>query len=248
MGKLASFRSIERKKRWEGAFMRRLLDSTLSFASVPVVAACTSPQTTVVVDNSYAPSPTSPLVVYQAQWQAVWFQVPLPPGSSSAPATGIPNPPDCPPSFVDLQGDSSCAGNHLRCQYPEAVCECAGNLNGPTQPDGGLSWFCNPDETVPASANTAYAVLAPGWDPTSSTSPTSFVALQSRTGFSVQLGDTLQIPVEDKTFMGNCASKSFLSQSQADLITQRIFPSIFASLRYDPATCTTTPIGDAGGP
>src|SRR5580700_5056432 len=219
MGTHASRRSIEHKKSWEGAFMRRLLESTLSFASVPVVAACTSPQTTVVVDNSYAPSPTSPLVVYQAQWQAVWFQVPLPPGSSSAPATGIPNPPDCPPSFVDLQGDSSCAGNHLRCQYPEAVCECAGNLNGPTQPDGGLSWFCNLDETVPASANTAYAVLAPGWDPTSSTSPT---------GFAVPLGDTLQIPVEDKTFMGNCASKSFLSQSQADLITQRIFPSIFA--------------------
>jgi hypothetical protein len=212
------------------------------------VTACTIPETTVIVDDSYAPSSMSPLVVYQAQWQALGFQVPIPPGSSSAPDTSIPNSPNCPLSYIQLQGNRSCTGNHQRCQYPEAVCECAGNLDGPTQPDGGLSWYCNPDETIPASANTAYAVLAPGWNPSSSTSPSSFVVLQSRTGFAVQLGDTLKIPVDDKTFMGNCASGSFLSQSQADFITQRIFPSIFVSFRYDAATCTTILIGDAGAP
>lgn len=108
------------------------------------------------------------------------------------------------------------------------------------------------ESTVPASDNTAYVILAPGWDLTSSTPPTSFVFLQSRSGFAVQLGDTLHIPVDDATFVGNCAAGSFLSQAQADFITERIFtPSLFpdaaaSSLRYEAATCTTIPIGDAG--
>jgi hypothetical protein len=106
---------------------------------------------------------------------------------------------------------------------------------------------------VPASDNTAYVILAPGWDLTSSTPPTSFVFLQSRSGFAVHLGDTLHIPVDDATFVGNCAAGSFLSQAEADFINERIFtPSLFpdaaaSSLRYDAATCTTTPLGDAGG-
>src|ERR1019366_3192359 len=112
----------------------------------------------------------------------------------------------------------------------------------------------DPQSTLTASANTAYVVLAPGWDPTSSTPPTSFVVLQSRAGFAVHVGETLHIPVDDTTFIGNCASGSFLSQAQADFITQRIFtPIIFPdasafSFRYDAATCTTTPTGDAGSP
>jgi len=112
-----------------------------------------------------------------------------------------------------------------------------------------------PQSTVPASANTAYVVLAPGWnatsdatsDPTSTTRPTSLVVLQSRDGFAVNLGDTLHIPVSDATFTGNCATGSVLTQAQADFITQLVFPSTFASLRYDAATCTTTQIGDDGG-
>jgi hypothetical protein len=112
----------------------------------------------------------------------------------------------------------------------------------------------DPQPTVPASDNTAYVVLAPGWDPTSSTPPTSFVFLQSRSGFEVHLDNTLHIPVDDATFIGNCAAGSFLSQAQADFITERIFtPTIFpnaaaSSFRYEAATCTTTPIGDAGTP
>jgi hypothetical protein len=221
----------------------RRVKVSASLALALLAPACTVPVTTVNVDNRY-PS----LVIYSALWEAVSFQLPILPGSTSAPLDGATNPVDCPVSYVQLQADTGCTGKALRCAYPEAVCQCAGDLNGPMQPDGGLVWFCNPDETVPASANSAYAVVAPGWDPESGISPTSFVVLKSRDGFSVQVGDTLQIPVDDSTFAGNCASGSFLSQSQADFITERIFPSIFAKLRYDAATCKTTPVGDAGGP
>jgi hypothetical protein len=162
----------------------------VSFAFSPVAAACTEPPaTTVVLVNDYPPSRTNSLVVFGAYWQAVSFQDPIPPGSSST-----------------------------------------------------------PQETVPASANTAYVVLAPGWDPVSPTPPISFVILQSRNGLGVQEGDTLDIAVDDTTFMGNCASGSFLSQSQADFISQLVFPSIFAKLHYDALTCRTTTIGDSGGP
>jgi hypothetical protein len=104
----------------------------------------------------------------------------------------------------------------------------------------------DPQDTVPASSNTAYVVLAPGWDPASSVAPTSFVVMQSRGGYGVHLNETLHIPVDDSTFLGNCASGSTLSQDQADFITQLVFPDDFASLAYDAATCTTTPVDDAG--
>jgi hypothetical protein len=152
---------------------------------------CNAPPTTsVVLENAY-PASASPLVVYDAFWQAVSFQdaAPLSPGAA-------------------------------------------------TPPQG----------TVPCSANTAYVVLAPGWDPTSSTKPGSFVVLESREGFGVDLGETLDISVNDSTFVGNCAAASFLTQAQADFVTQRVFAHDFAGLRYDPATCVTTSIPDAGTP
>jgi hypothetical protein len=101
----------------------------------------------------------------------------------------------------------------------------------------------DPQSTVVASANPAYVLLAPGWDLTSSTPPNSFIVLQSLNGFEVHLNDTLHIPVDDTTFVGNCAVGSFLPQDQADFITERVFARNFTSLRYDAATCTTT-----GGP
>lgn len=104
-----------------------------------------------------------------------------------------------------------------------------------------------PQTTVPASANTAYVVLAPGWDPELSSSPTSLVVLESRSGFSVGLDGTLHIPVDDTTFAGNCAAGSMLSQSEADKITQLVFPCAFASFTYDAATCTVTPRADDAG-
>jgi len=104
-----------------------------------------------------------------------------------------------------------------------------------------------PQSTVPASANTAWVVLAPGWDPSGSAPPTSYVVMQSRSGFAVHLNDTLHISVDDADFAGNCATGSVLTQSQADFITQLVFPGTFRGLQYDAATCTTTPVGDAGG-
>ncbi|GAC1588384.1 MAG: hypothetical protein NVS3B20_16280 [Polyangiales bacterium] len=103
-----------------------------------------------------------------------------------------------------------------------------------------------PQTTVPASLNAAYVVLAPGWDTSSTSPPQSLVVLQSRTGFSVDLGDTLRIPVDDSGFIGNCAAGSRLTQDQADFITQIVFTKDFAGLHYDAATCATTQIGGAG--
>ena len=152
------------------------------------VAGCDTPTTYVVLDNTYPPSSTNSLVVYEAFWQAIAFQAPIPPGFSTV-----------------------------------------------------------PQSTIAASANTAYAVLAPGWDPSISTPPTSFIVMQSRGGFAVHLNHTLHIPVDDTTFGGNCAAGSFLSQEQADFLTQRVFRNTFAALKYDAATCTATQDMDAGG-
>jgi len=105
----------------------------------------------------------------------------------------------------------------------------------------------DPQAAIPASANTAYVVLAPNWDPKSSTAPTAFIVMQSRSGFELHLNHTLHIPVDDGNFVGNCSAGSILSQDQADLITQRVFADTFTDLRYDATTCTTTPINDSGG-
>jgi hypothetical protein len=146
------------------------------------VGGCDTPQTLVVIDNDYPPS-SSPMVIFQAFWQAVSFTAPVAPAASS-----------------------------------------------------------DPQSTVAASPNTAWVVLAPGFDPTSSTPPASFIVLESLAGFEVHLDDTLHIPVDDTTFVGNCAAGSVLSQSEADFITQRVFASVFAGSSYDAATCTTTPV------
>ena len=103
-----------------------------------------------------------------------------------------------------------------------------------------------PQGTIAASANTAYVLLAPGWDPASMTTPSSFIVLQSRAGFALELGDGLTIPVDDTTFAGNCSAGSFLTQEQADFITQRVFAAQFVSAQYDAATCATTLAGDSG--
>ena len=160
----------------------------IALAVSPLVSACDHrPQATVVLDNRYPPSASTPFVVYRAFWQAVSFPSAVPPGASS-----------------------------------------------------------DPQNTVPASETTAYVVLAPGWDPEGSALPASLIVMQSRAGFEAHLDDTLRIPVDDTTFAGHCAAGSFLSQAQADFITQLIFPDDFASVRYDAASCTVTPSGDAG--
>lgn len=148
-----------------------------------------APQTTVVLENRYAPSTS--LVVYDAFWLNVSFQgKPLPPGAST-----------------------------------------------------------DPQDTIPASAdNTVYVVLAPGWDPAGTTAPTTLVVVQSKSGFAIALGDTLRIPIDDAGFDGNCDAGSHLTQDQAEFLTQIVFASDFAGLRYDASTCATTSTGDAGAP
>jgi hypothetical protein len=106
----------------------------------------------------------------------------------------------------------------------------------------------DPQIAVPASANTAYVLLAPGWDPTSGTTPTAFVVLRSKHGYGVDLGGTLHIPISDEAFDGDCAAEDPLDQSEADFLTGVVFASAFAGLAYDANTCTTTATGDAGGP
>ena len=53
-------------------------------------------------------------------------------------------------------------------------------------------------------------------------------------------GSTLAL-VSDATFVGSCAAGQPLSQDDADLVTQRIFPGDFAGLTYDARTCTMVP-------
>ncbi len=116
---------------------------------------------------------------------------------------------------------------------------------------GGLPPGASSDagSTVAASANLAYVVLAPGYDVTGDAGPpTSLVVLESRTGFSVSLNQTLHIPVDDATFAGNCAAGSSLSQAEANFLTQIVFAPLFTSVSYDAASCTSTPTSDAGGP
>ncbi len=140
----------------------------------------------------------------------------------------------------------------------------------PATPDGGdpatqtvvyASWwsvtlFSTPvpagAESDPARAITstdvAYAVLAPGWDPSSTTAPTTLIPVKTATPLHAERGDTLHIVVSDATVVGNCAAGKPLSQDDADFITQRIFPGLFAGVTYDASTCVATPIpADAGG-
>ncbi len=150
-----------------------------SVLSLLAATGCDMPDTSVVLANGYPASAPTPLVVYDAFWQAVELAAPLAPGASS------------PPQF-----------------------------------------------TVAASPNTAYALLAPGWDPTSATPPASYVLLESRDGFAVGFDDALVIPIDDAHFAGNCATGSQLAQHDADFLATRVFARELGARSYDAATCT----------
>jgi len=102
--------------------------------------------------------------------------------------------------------------------------------------------------TVP-ERDTAYALLAPGWDPESGGPPTTLIPVRSKELLAVGRGEVLRILVSDATFSGNCAANQALSQEDADFITQRIFPGEFAELTYDAKTCTAASVkeGKDGG-
>jgi hypothetical protein len=100
--------------------------------------------------------------------------------------------------------------------------------------------------TVP-NTDYAYAVLAPGWDPDSGAPPSRFLAAKSLLRLQAVRGETLHVRVSDDTFAGDCADGKPLSQDDADLVTQRIFPGEFAGLTYDAATCVATAAPTDGG-
>jgi hypothetical protein len=103
------------------------------------------------------------------------------------------------------------------------------------------------ERSVPES-DVVYALLAPGWDPTSGSPPTRLVAVRSKEKLAAPRGDTLHIVVSDATFVGNCAAKQPLSQTDADFITQRIFPGDFANTLYSAQNCAPfVPAPDPGG-
>jgi hypothetical protein len=95
----------------------------------------------------------------------------------------------------------------------------------------------DPVRVVPGT-DYAYALLAPGWDPESGITPKQLLPIRSASKLSVRRGDTLRIEISDTTTVGNCAAAQPLSQEDADLITERIFPGEFSEVTYDAATCT----------
>jgi hypothetical protein len=112
-------------------------------------------------------------------------------------------------------------------------------------------------EPVPAGAESApvrvvkgtdyaYALVARGWDPQAGL-PTALVPVRSRLELTVERGDTLHVHVEPGSVDGDCATGAPLSQTDADFITQRIFPGEFANVTYDAATCTTLPLAEGTG-
>jgi hypothetical protein len=101
-------------------------------------------------------------------------------------------------------------------------------------PPGGAG---QPERTVPNS-DFAYALLAPGWDPSSPAPPPRLFAAKSASRLSAARGDTLHIHVSDDTFVGNCNAARPLSQDDATFITTRIFPAEFARMIYDSKSCT----------
>ena len=102
------------------------------------------------------------------------------------------------------------------------------------------------ERAVPA-VDYAYAILAPGWDPTSSAPPATLLAVRSKVKLGAARGDTLHIAFSDAAFDGICGAGSSLSQDDADFITTRIFPGDFAGVHYDAATCAAVPVTDGDG-
>jgi hypothetical protein len=104
-----------------------------------------------------------------------------------------------------------------------------------------------PQRTVPDTGY-AYALLEPGFDPSSGSAPSRLVAVRSREPLRGKRGETLHIVVSDETFIGNCAAGSTLSNEDARLIVHSIFPGPFHGLAYEPSSCSSKPLVDAGVP
>ena len=90
------------------------------------------------------------------------------------------------------------------------------------------------------NSDTAYVLLAPGWDPTSAEAPSAFAVRQSIVPFSSTRGHELHIGVSDETFTGNCVAGKALSDVDRAFLVERIFPLELTKLTYDPNTCLFT--------
>ena len=74
-----------------------------------------------------------------------------------------------------------------------------------------------------------------------------WLVMKSYDRFESERGEELTIRVSNDTFAGDCAAQAAISQEDADLVTQRIFPGEFAGFTYDAASCSfTAAISDAG--
>ncbi len=93
---------------------------------------------------------------------------------------------------------------------------------------------------VVTGSDVAYALLAPAWDPSSGTAPTSLLPVRTSARLFVARGGTLHIRLSAATVEGICDATPSqpLTQDDADFITQRIFPDEFANGFYDARTCT----------
>lgn len=100
---------------------------------------------------------------------------------------------------------------------------------------------------VVSGTDSAYYLLAPGWDPSSGAAPTVLVAAKSNDAVHVDRGKGLHLTVDDAHVTGNCAAGHPLSQADADYITRNIFAGEFAGFSCDAASCTMIPDPTDGG-
>ena len=112
---------------------------------------------------------------------------------------------------------------------------------GDPVPPGSSS---TPQRTEPTSGDNCYVLLAPGWTPTTSPAPTSFVIMKSVQTFGVGAGEVVHIPIDDSSFIGNCATGRVLPQEEATVIAKSFFRDLLAGVEYNAATCTITPVSD----
>jgi hypothetical protein len=92
-----------------------------------------------------------------------------------------------------------------------------------------------------------YALLAPGWDSTSGSPPSTLIPVRSAQKLSVARGELLTFVVSEQATIGDCRADNPLTQEDADFVTQRIFPGQFAGLAYDAASCTSVAVDDDDG-
>jgi hypothetical protein len=105
-----------------------------------------------------------------------------------------------------------------------------------------------PESTLETSGDWAYVLLAPGWDARMDAGPQSFVVLKSYETIAAGAGKDVRIAIDDTTFRGRCAAGSFLTQVEADAITNAFFSDALDGFVYNASDCTTTKVSDGGAP